>query len=234
MIKIKKHILIISIVFFTVILYFFGNPIYVFASTAGDNLLGEVSSGANSFLQMGQNGLGSMGVSIDMSLITGIAQLLYFVCCVAAIGGTIYKAVKYGMSSPEERATAKRGLIGWVIICFLLIGAYPVYRLIVTALDDSSFMEDIASQFEGTSQGLSGASQNSTFILILNTIFRVIQVGAIGYIIIRFTIVGIRYFTSQAAKDRVEERGELYRTLILAIIIFGAAGFFEIIYQAIN
>lgn len=234
MIKMKKHLLIMSFVFVSVILYLFGNPVSVYATTAGDNALNQIASGTNTFMQMGQNGLSSMGITIDMSLIGGIAQILYFAGCVIVIAFTIYKAVKYGMSSPGDRASLKKELAGWIIICLLLIGAYPLYKLIASALDGSSYTSNVISQFGNTAQGLSSASQNSTFMLILNTFLRIIQVGAIGYIIIRFTVVGIKYFT-QSAYDKAEiKNSELPRTLILAVIIFGAAGFFEIIYQAIN
>lgn len=234
MTKMKKQLLIICIVFFTVILYFLANPLQVQASTAGDNVLNQITSGSNTFMQMGQNKLNTMGVSINMNLITGIAQVLYFAGCVIVIALTIYKAVKYGMSSPGDRASLKKELAGWIIVCILLIGAYPLYKLIASAIDNSSYTSNVISQLKNTAQGLTATSQNSTFMLIINTIFRVIQVGAIGYIIIRFTVVGIKYFTTSAASEKAVEKGELVRTLILAIVIFGAAGFFEIIYQALN
>ena len=90
------------------------------------------------------------------------------------------------------------------------------------------------SQLNGVSQGLSAASANSTFMLILNTILRVIQVGASGYIIIKFIVVGIKYMTTPSSYIKAEQKGELVNTLIQAVVIFGAVGFFEILYHAFN
>ncbi len=232
--NIRKNVLIISFIFLIGILYIFSNPVMVQAATAGDNVISQIGNGSNTFMQMGQNKLNSMGISINMNLITGIAQVLYFAGCVIVIALTIYKAVKYGMSNAGNKAAAKKELAGWIIICLIIIGAYPLFKLIASAFDNSSYTSNVINQFQNTSQGLSSSSQNSTFMLILNTILRVIQVFGIGYIIIRFTVVGIKYFTTSAASEKAQEKGELVRTLILAVIIFGAAGFFEIIYQALN
>lgn len=231
MFKIKKCM---KIIFWVIIFIFLSGQISVYATTAGDNLINDISTGTNTFMSMGENKLNNMGITIDISLVKGIAQVLYFAGCVIVIALTMYKAVKYGMSSAGEKASAKRELAGWIIICLIIIGAYPLFRLIASAFGGGTLMSDMLNQLNGVSNGISSASQNSTFMLILNTIFRVIQVAAIGYIIIRFTVVGIKYFTTSAASEKAQGKGELIRTLILAIIIFGAAGFFEIIYRAIN
>lgn len=234
MTKIRKYILTICIIFLIGTLYVFSNPVMVQAATAGDNALNKISSGSNTFMQMGQNKLNSMGISINLNLITGIAQVLYFAGCVIVIALTIYKAVKYGMSNAGDKAAAKKELARWIIVCIIIVGAYPLFKLIASAFDNSSYTSNVINQLKNTPQGLTSVSQNNTFMLILNTILRVIQVFGIGYIIIRFTVVGIKYFTTSAAKEKAQEKGELVRTLILAVIIFGAAGFFEIIYQALN
>lgn len=231
MFKIKKCM---KVIFLAIIFIFLSGQLNVYAATAGDNLINDISTGTNTFLSMGENRLNAMGITIDVSLVQGIAQVLYFAGCVIVIALTMYKAVKYGMSSAGDKASAKRELGGWIVICIIIIGAYPLFKLIASAIDGSLMTSNLVNSLQNTSQGISAASQNSTVMLILNTIFRVIQVAAIGYIIIRFTVVGIKYFTTSAASEKAVEKGELVRTLILAVIIFGAAGFFEILYRAFN
>ena len=234
MYRLKKYVLIISVVFLIGICFVIFNPISAEAVTGGDNFINHISTGANHIISTGQNGLNTRGINIDVSMIGDIAQVIWTAGCIIIIALTIYKAVKYGLSGPSEKASAKKELIGWILIALIIIAAYPLAKLIISAFDGSLWTSNIVNQLNGVSQGLSAASANSTFMLILNTFLRVIQVGASGYIIIKFIVVGIKYMTTPSSYIKAEQKGELVNTLIQAVVIFGAVGFFEILYRAFN
>lgn len=85
-----------------------------------------------------------------------------------------------------------------------------------------------------TGQGITGASPNNTVLMIVNTIIRFIQVAGMGWMIIRFTYEGIRYFTVSSVQAKVDTRGRLVRTLGWGVLVFGAAGLLEILYNIFN
>lgn len=85
-----------------------------------------------------------------------------------------------------------------------------------------------------TGQGITGASSNNTVLMIVNTIIRFIQVAGMGWMIIRFTYEGIRYFTVSSVQAKVDTRGRLVRTLGWGVLVFGAAGLLEILYNIFN
>lgn len=233
--KIKKYFLIVGFVILIFFAYFLLRPSVTEAS-AGDNILSNVQKNSNSLLSTGENAVQARGINVDFEFLVGLVQVMYVILCVIFIIRTIQKAIKYGLSNASDKAAAKKELAGWLIICVCGIGVFPLFRLIVSAFDDSTYTANVVNQFKNTSEGLSEASQNSPILIILNTILRMVQVAGIGYVIIRFTVAGIKYFSASATASQKADikAGELQRSLIIAVIVFGAVGFFEIIYQAVN
>lgn len=233
MFKMKKYMLIIILFFLIQFIYLLINPTFVHAGTAGDNFLNAVTSGADTMISTGQNGLTSRGINVDLTPVRAIAQIVWMIGSVVMVAILIYKGARYATSSPGDKASLKRGLAGWIIMAVIVVGAFPLANLFVTSLDGSAGTANVMAQMQGTSQGLTGASANSPVMIIVNTIFRVIQVGAIGIVIIRFTYLGIKYFTENASGKADIKSGELVRSLIVAVIVFGAIGIFDILYNVI-
>lgn len=90
------------------------------------------------------------------------------------------------------------------------------------------------SYMNQTGQGITGVSSNNTLLKVINTIIRFIQVAGMGWMIIRFTYEGIRYFTVSSIQAKVDTRGRLVRTLGWGVVVFGAAGLLEILYNIFN
>lgn len=229
--KIRKCFLIISFVIVISFIYFLIMPAITEAS-AGSDLITNIEGNSNNFISMGVNGLNEKGIDINLDFLEGFIMALYVVLCVCVIAFTIYKAIKYGLSNATDKAAAKMGLARWIAICVGGIGVFPLWKLFVSVFDSSSYTLNIVNQLENTTSDID-LPQNSTLLLILNTILRFIQVLAIGYIIIRLTAVAIKYFTSSAKEKAEVKGGELQKTLIILAIVFGATSFFEIIYKAI-
>lgn len=230
---IKKCFLIISFVILISFTYFLIRPAVVEANT-GTDFIKNVEDNANSLITMGEKGLEEKGITIKTDIIKGIGYALYVILVVVVICGTLYLGISYGSSNAADRAAAKMKLLRWIIWSIVAIGSYPVFKLIVTAFDSSSYTANIVEQLGNTTEGLGSEVQNSTFALIMGTLYRFVQVAAIGYILIRFTYLAIKYFKRTASpEERAEIRhGDLQTTFVQAVLIFGAFGFIEIIYQA--
>lgn len=224
--KIKKAILIIF--FLIIFLYIFAMPVVVHASD-GDSLIGNVTNSVNSYHNIASNKSNELGFDLDFSFISAIGDVLYFALCVILIAGTFYKAIKYAMSSPSERATAKKGLVAWVVLVVLGVGIVTFFELLVSSVSDDSETSVIMEALSTVTDGL---SQNSTIMTILNTILRFFQVGAIGVAVYLVTKLGIKYFTASAQEKADLKTGELQKTLIVVALAFGAFGFFNLLYQA--
>lgn len=226
--KIKEIILIVFFILVINFIYIFTTPVVVCA-TDGDNLVSNISNSINSFQQRAQNKFNSLQFTVSYGPLVGIANFLYFALCVILIAGTFYKAIKYAMSSPSDRATAKKGLVGWVVLLVLGVGCVTFFRVLISSISNTSQTSALLNAFQNVTLGL---SQNSVFMTILNTILRFFQVGAVGLAVYLVTKLGIKYFTASAREKADLKTGELQKTLIVVALAFGAFGFFNLLYQA--
>ena len=129
----KKVIKNINIIFIVAILCFFCSALTVQAATIGDNLLSNITSGANSLENMGATKSSDWGITTDdFSIIFGLAQILWVIAGLIAIAGTMYLAFKYGTGTSESKASIKGKLIGWAVICFILVVPWAVWKLVAS------------------------------------------------------------------------------------------------------
>lgn len=89
----------------------------------------------------------------------------------------------------------------------------------------------LVTTFSSAAQGITGATW---FTNLISTIIAFIQVAVIGLATIRFTLVGIKYFTANAASAKADCKGELVRTFIGGVIAFLALQITRIIFEIFN
>lgn len=233
----RKSLFLIAIFFLIGAICFFSNPITTYAANTGSSGLQNTITSTNTWLNNGAAQLNAKNVSINYNPVVEVAQLLYTVGCVVVIIGTIYQAIRFGVSGPAERAAIRGRLIGWGVTAIIIVGAVPLFRLIGSFFTNgSSTFTSIANSLAGVSNGLPSSWQNSTLALVLNTILRIFQVGGIGYAIIRVTSDAIRLFIVSARGEGGPEairraQNTLTRSFFVAIPILGASAIFEIIWR---
>lgn len=96
----------------------------------------EVMSGADSFIEQGEK-----TASIDENELNTTADFLYnlllaFGIIAAVIVGSIL-GIKYMLGSVEEKAEYKQTLVGYLISCVVVFGAFGIWKLVINIL--SSF-----------------------------------------------------------------------------------------------
>lgn len=89
----------------------------------------------------------------------------------------------------------------------------------------------IVTSAKNVAQGITSANW---FTNLISTIIAFIQVAVIGLATIRFTLVGIKYFTANAATAKADCKGELVRTFIGGVIAFLALQITRIIFEIFN
>ena len=126
----KKAIKNINIILVITIICFFCSGITVQADTIGDNLISNITSGADNFDEMGENKVEEWGITIDDFEITwGIAQIAYFCGTIVALIVTIWLAAKY-KSGPDGEAFVKKYLPTYAVLIFLLAAPWVIWQLV--------------------------------------------------------------------------------------------------------
>lgn len=97
----------------------------------------SVIKGADDFVSKGES---SNKASIDVGELKDTKNFLYnillaFGIVITVITGMIL-GIKYMIGSVEERAELKTALIGYVVSCFVIFGAFGIWRLAVNILSD--------------------------------------------------------------------------------------------------
>ena len=97
----------------------------------------SVIKGADDFVSKGEN---SNKASIDVGELKDTKNFLYnlllaFGIIITVITGMII-GIKYMVGSVEERADLKTALIGYVISCFVIFGAFGIWKLAVNILSN--------------------------------------------------------------------------------------------------
>lgn len=115
----------------------------------------------------------------------------------------------------------------------LIFSLFCVFILITFILYTQVFADvsEVVTKMKDSSLGIT--TQN-WFTRLISTIIAFIQVAVVGAAIIRFTVVGIKYFTVTAASDKAESKGQLLRTFIGGVIAFFALQFARIIFEIFN
>lgn len=236
--KMKKVLSLIAIIFLIGIIYFFSSPVVANAanSSSSGGFLNALQS-TNNWLNNGQAQANAKNVTINYNPVVEVAQLLYTIGCVVVLTGTIYLAIKYGVSGPAERALIKGKLIGWGVTAIIIVGGVQLFRLIGSLLTNgSNTFTSIANQLSPVSNGLPSSWQNTMTAKVLNTIVRMFQVFGIGYALIRVTCDAIRLFvvSGRGIPGEIEKaKNTLTRSFYVAIPIFGASAIFEIIWRIV-
>lgn len=113
-----------------------------------------------------------------------------------------------------------------VIVIFILINLY-----LCTQVNAGVLVNDVIETMHNTNNGL---KKQNIITTIFSTIVAVVQIAVTGYFIIRFTYIGIRYFTLSAAGAKAEYKGELYRTFLWGVVAFAAVQFARIGFEWFN
>ena len=103
-----------------------------------------------------------------------------------------------------------------------------------------SFAEDeinfVRNAMNDTTQGLTTESSGLIPFRIIKTVYRFIFVAAIGFVVLKFTFLGIKYFMV-ASTGRPEEltqvKANLANHVFVSCIIIGVEAIFTLIYNAV-
>lgn len=102
---------------------------------AGNSFFGDIVSGADDFIQEGQNGTTVTPSNDDIKSVSDdIYFILLTIGIVAAVivGGIL--GIQFMLASAEDKAKIKEALIPYVIGCIVVFGAFTIWKIVVEVL----------------------------------------------------------------------------------------------------
>ena len=137
----RKLKLILSILIFVATLSMFQMNSYCItehsmiklAATGNDITPDDVMSEADAFISQGE-----AASDIDKELLGDTSSMLYNLLLgigiIAAVGVGIALGIKYMVGSIDERAELKQALLGYVVSCVVIFGAFGIWKLVINIL----------------------------------------------------------------------------------------------------
>lgn len=137
----RKLKLILSILIFVATLSMFQMNSYCItehsmiklAATGNDITPDDVMSEADAFISQGE-----AASDIDKDLLGETSNMLYNLLLgigiIAAVGVGIALGIKYMVGSIDERAELKQALLGYVVSCVVIFGAFGIWKLVINIL----------------------------------------------------------------------------------------------------
>lgn len=100
------------------------------ASMTIDNIMG----GAENFIKSGES---SSEINTNMLNSTSnfLYNLLLGIGIITAVGVGIALGIKYMVGSIDEKAELKQVLIGYLVSCIVVFGAFGIWKLVIEILD---------------------------------------------------------------------------------------------------
>ena len=124
----KTYTIITIIMIFMCILI---NPAKVIASSQ-DLSWSSISGKADSFIDHG------IPQNLEVGdVVNGVANVITTIGIIVVLAGLLIFGIKYMLASPEDAAKLKTKLIGLVISGLVIIGAYGIWKLAFSILDNS-------------------------------------------------------------------------------------------------
>lgn len=102
---------------------------------AGNSFFGDIVSGADDFIQEGQNGTTVTPSNDDIKSVSDdIYYILLTIGIVAAVivGGIL--GIQFMLAGAEDKAKIKEALIPYVIGCIVVFGAFTIWKIVVEVL----------------------------------------------------------------------------------------------------
>ena len=102
---------------------------------AGNSFFGDIVSGADDFIQEGQNGTTVTPSNDDIKSVSDdIYFILLTIGIVAAVivGGIL--GIQFMLAGAEDKAKIKEALIPYVIGCIVVFGAFTIWKIVVEVL----------------------------------------------------------------------------------------------------
>ena len=103
------------------------------AATGNDITPDDVMSEADAFISQGE-----AASDIDKDLLGETSNMLYNLLLgigiIAAVGVGIALGIKYMVGSIDERAELKQALLGYVVSCVVIFGAFGIWKLVINIL----------------------------------------------------------------------------------------------------
>ena len=122
------------------------------------------------------------------------------------------------------------------VIVFLAIIFVLINICTYSFAEDEMNLTTVQNAMNDTTKGLTTDSGDSLPFKIIKTVYRFIQVAAIGFVVLKFTFLGIKYFMV-ASTGRPEEitkvKANLANHAVVSCIIIGVEAIFTLIYNAI-
>ena len=137
----RKLKLILSILIFVATLSMFQMNSYCITehsmiklAATGNNITpDDVMSEADAFISQGE-----AASDIDKDLLGETSNMLYNLLLgigiIAAVGVGIALGIKYMVGSIDERAELKQALLGYVVSCVVIFGAFGIWKLVINIL----------------------------------------------------------------------------------------------------
>jgi len=120
----------------------------IFTNTTFASSLDNMISSADAFLQTGQdNAINTTALKSTSDYIYN--TLLVIAVAVAVIVGT-YLGIKFMMESAEDKAKIKESLIPFVVGCFIIFGAFGIWKIAV----------NVGNKISGNTTGLTNSINN--------------------------------------------------------------------------
>ena len=114
----------------------------------------------------------------------------------------------------------KKLVISFVIV-FVLINLI-FYDFVFAGQPSSSptSVSTVVNTFNGSQGNQGSVVLPAALATVIKLLLAAFQVGITGYFVIRFTLLGIRYFSSVAASEKANMKNELRWTFLLGVLAF--------------
>ena len=122
------------------------------------------------------------------------------------------------------------------IFIFFLIIFILINICTYSFAEDDLTAEEVIESGASVQQGTTGVSSDSLLMRIFSTIYQVVSIFGIGYVIIKFTVLGIKYFTAssmQSPKEITDVKAQLANHAVVSFVILFAETLFGIIWNAL-
>lgn len=108
----------------------------IFTSTTYAGSIDDMISSADDFLKTGQDDVISLEALRDTSNYI-YNTLLIIAVAIAVIVGT-YLGIKFMLESAEDKAKIKEAMIPFIVGCFIIFGAFGIWKIVVNVGDSIS------------------------------------------------------------------------------------------------
>lgn len=134
-------ILVLVLIITTILFIIPSNITYAVEEVNGENMvkvasmtIDNIMGGAENFIKSGESS-SEINTKMLNSTSNFLYNLLLGIGIITAVGVGIALGIKYMVGSIDEKAELKQVLIGYLVSCIVVFGAFGIWKLVIEILD---------------------------------------------------------------------------------------------------